>query len=372
MSSSYQRLLTRLSDINQMKVDEQVSPELPAGAARLRLSLFSLTTNNITYAVYGEQIGYWGVFPTQVDDYGHMPVWGFADVVESRCEGVPEGARVWGYFPIADEVTVFPDQISGHGFLDSTPCRRSVSAIYNRYVFCSANVHYQADLEPFEAIYRPLFFTSYIAAEFLREQGFFGARQILLSSASSKTAYGLAWCLRDCGLPVIGLTSDNNRDFVAGLDLYSEVVCYSDLTALDSDTPALYVDFASSPALRLSIHSMFGDTLKYDCLIGSTQGDSLDGKKGDKEGASEGLPGPAPAFFFAPASLEQHRENGTLHAFMARAERDQLQFFESARSSTPPWINIVEAQGVAAAQTVVEQLLQGGADPAQGYVIRLS
>ena len=45
-------------------------------------------------------------------------------------------------------------------------------------------------------IVRPLFITSFMLADFLQDNAFFGARQVVVSSASSKTAYGTAFCLQ--------------------------------------------------------------------------------------------------------------------------------------------------------------------------------
>ena len=49
---------------------------------------------------------------------------------------------------------------------------------------------------------------------------------MLLSSASSKTAYGLAHLVHARGIKVIGLTSAGNADFVKSLGCYDEVVTY--------------------------------------------------------------------------------------------------------------------------------------------------
>ena len=71
-------------------------------------------------------------------------------------------------------------------------CIRSTTA----YVRCSADPAYIAEREAEQALLRPLFTTSFlIDSDFLADNGFFGARTVVLSSASSKTAYGTAFCL---------------------------------------------------------------------------------------------------------------------------------------------------------------------------------
>ena len=76
-----------------------------------------------------------------------------------------------------------------------------------------------------------LFITSFMLADMLQDNATFGAKQLVVSSASSKTAYGTAFCLAHPGdaegaVSVIGLTSPGNLDFTRGLGCYSEVVSY--------------------------------------------------------------------------------------------------------------------------------------------------
>ena len=87
-------------------VDVPATP-LGRGAVRLRLDLFGLTSNNITYAAMGESFGYWGFFPGP-EGWGRPPVWGFATVVGSTVEGVDEVVRYFGYFPLGETLDVMP------------------------------------------------------------------------------------------------------------------------------------------------------------------------------------------------------------------------------------------------------------------------
>ncbi|MDP1466123.1 DUF2855 family protein, partial [Klebsiella pneumoniae] len=73
------------------------------------------------------------------------------------------------------------------------------------------------------------------------ENDFFGAEQVVISSASSRTGYSEAFSigLQQTGkgpeVEVIGLTSAGHRDFVEGLGLYSKVLAYEDLDQLDAN-----------------------------------------------------------------------------------------------------------------------------------------
>ena len=96
---------------------------LAAGEVRLAVDSFALTANNITYAAFGDAMNYWGFFPTGDTATGCIPVWGFADVTESRCDGVAVGERFYGYWPIADEVVLQPARVNDAGFFDGAAHR---------------------------------------------------------------------------------------------------------------------------------------------------------------------------------------------------------------------------------------------------------
>ena len=62
---------------------ESLREDLDEGEAQLRVERFALTTNNVTYAALGEQLGYWRLFPAP-EGWGRIPAWGYARVVGSR------------------------------------------------------------------------------------------------------------------------------------------------------------------------------------------------------------------------------------------------------------------------------------------------
>jgi hypothetical protein len=86
-----------------------------------------------------------------------------------------------------------------------------------------------------------------------------GAHTVVVSSASSKTAYCLAFLLKQRGVPVVGLTSTSNVDFVGSLNVYDQVVLYdqiaSDLPTRSAllQAPLVYVDVAGSPEVQTSL-----------------------------------------------------------------------------------------------------------------------
>jgi hypothetical protein len=80
-------------DLQQCKFVERELPcpgALPEDALLVRVDRFAFTANNITYAVLGDQLKYWQLFPAP-EGYGNIPVWGFGEVVASRPDEIDVG-----------------------------------------------------------------------------------------------------------------------------------------------------------------------------------------------------------------------------------------------------------------------------------------
>ena len=233
------------------------APELEPGEVLLGVDLFGLTTNNITYLVMGEAMNYWKFFPAE-DPWGHMPVWGYANVIASQADGVPEGTRVYGYFPSASHLVVRPDRPSETDFVDATPHRQELPAAYNRYLRTDGNEMYEEENEDYEILLWPLYFTSFLIDDFLDDEGMFGASSAILSSASSRTSSALAHLLhRRDGIEVVGLTSPRNVEFTESLGVYDRVVPYEEIDSLDRK-PSVYVDMSGDAKVRSAVHGHLG------------------------------------------------------------------------------------------------------------------
>lgn len=341
---------------------------LEDGAVRLAVDSFALTSNNITYAAFGDAMNYWGFFPTGDAATGCIPVWGFADVTESRCQGVQVGERFYGYFPMADEVVLQPTHEDAAGFSDGAPHRRALHPVYNRYLRCSADPGYSAAHEAEQALLRPLFITSFLIDDFLADNGFFGAKTVVLSSASSKTAYGTAFCLArrrgEGGAKVIGLTSPANLAFTNGLGCYDTVLTYDAVASLPSDAPTAYVDFSGSVGLRARMHGHFGDRLTYSCSVGGTHWNDL--------GSGKGLPGPKPTLFFAPAQIKKRHADWGPAGLQQRTADAWSAFMRPVTDPQHPWLRVVRGQGTAAIEATYAALLSGSVNPAEGHVLSVA
>ena len=354
------------TDLRRTEWQDRPAAQLEPGAVRLRIDRFALTANNITYGAFGEGMSYWSFFPTGDAATGCIPVWGFATVVESRCEGVAPGERFYGYYPIADEVVLHPMAVDAQRFIDGAPHRRELHGLYNQYLRCGGDPLYRADDEDVLALYRPLFTTSFLIDDFLADNAFFGAAQVLVSSASSKTAYGLGFCLATRraaggGLPSIGLTSPANLGFTSGLGCYDEVVAYADATRLSPDVAAVYVDMSGDAALRHSIHGHWQDRLAYSCSVGGTHWEAL--------GSGKGLAGPRPMLFFAPAQAKKRVAEWGHAGFQDRLASAWAAFLARARDPARPWLQVVAGRGREAVEQTYSALLEGRVPANEGRIL---
>jgi hypothetical protein len=354
------RLLTAKNALQHSRLETGPLPVPADGEVLLKITRVALTTNNITYAAFGEAMQYWGFFPTGEADWGHMPAWGFADVVASTVAGVEVGERFYGYWPIASHLLMQPARVSERGFYDGAAHRAQLTSAYNQYTRCAHDPVYRAADEDLQALLRPLFITSFMLADFLQDNGFFGARRLVVSSASSKTAYGTAFCLgRERGIELVALTSARNRGFVESLGCYAKTVSYDGLAALGTDVPTLYVDFSGDEVLRAQVHGHFGASLVYDCFAGSAQNTAFL--------RDTGLPGPKPVFYFAPVQIRKRNADWGPAVVNQRFGDAQRRFI--AHVGEADWLRVVEHQGIASAQALIAELVAGRSDPRLGHVV---
>ncbi|MEL0166751.1 MAG: DUF2855 family protein [Pseudomonadaceae bacterium] len=362
------QLQNNKKDLNQVRVVTQPMPELKEGEALLRISRLALTTNNITYAAFGEtpHLRYWDFFPTGAAEWFHMPAWGFAEIVETTVEGLAVGERFYGYWPIASHVIMNPVRVSERGFYDGIPHRLELTSAYNQYQRISTDAAYRAADEDYQMLTRPLFITSFMLADFLEDNNFFGARQIIVSSASSKTAYGTAFCLeQNDSVALVGLTSGGNTDFVAQLGCYQQAVAYDDVEQLDASIPTLYVDFSGNVALRNRIHEHFKDSLVYDCYAGSAQNHE------HLSAAETPVHGPAPQPYFAPYQIKKRNADWGAAEVTRKFNEAQLAFIDRVKNPAAPWMNVIEHAGLEQGKTLVEDLVGGRIDPKAGHTVVL-
>jgi len=176
-----QTLLVNKSDFADVTIVNQDDAPLADGAIRVSVGPWALTANNVTYMVTGDQIGYWGYFrpdayDIKMDSHGRMPVWGYGQVTESKCEGIETGQEIYGFLPITQSFDMQPVKITPSTFMDGAAHRQELHSLYNRYVFTHSDPSFgmHKDLQP---LLRPLFTTSFLIDDFLDDEDFFGAEQ---------------------------------------------------------------------------------------------------------------------------------------------------------------------------------------------------
>jgi hypothetical protein len=364
MFMSTLQVLVHRENLATTRLREVPAVDLLAGQVQVRVDCFALTANNITYAAFGAAMNYWQFFPTGEAAWGMIPVWGFGEIVRSPHPELPVGERLYGYYPMATDVILTPQRVRTESFSDAAPHRAGLHAVYNQYLRCAADPLYTPETEDLQALLRPLFLTSWLIDDFLADNGFFGATTLMLSSASSKTAYGTAFQLKQrLEIEVVGLTSAANVAFCESLGCYSRVIGYEQLDQIDAQTPCVYVDFAGNAGLRQRLHERFA-YLKYSCSVGGTHVEQI--------GSAKDLAGPRPVLFFAPAQASKRVSEWGAREFGARIVQAWRAFCAKLQRGDPPWLVVEHARGSEAALAVYAQVLGGRGDPRVGHILSLT
>jgi hypothetical protein len=333
--------------------------KLEPGQVLLGVDKFAFTSNNVTYAVFGDAMQYWNFFPGPAG-WGRVPVWGYAQVQRSRHDGVAEGERIYGYLPMSTHLVVQPDRVADGTFMDATSYRRPLPSPYQRYQRVASLPGYEPGLEDYQPLLVPLYATSFLIDDFLTDNGLFGARAVVLSSASSKTAMGVAFLLkraRRC--EVIGLTSPGNVAFCEKLGCYDRVVPYDQIVSLDAKMPTVFVDMAGEGKVLHAIHHHLRDALKYSCIVGASHW--------EKRETQHALPGAKPVFFFAPNQIKKRAQDwgpGGVDRHFAEVWRPFVEFVR-------PWMKVVHSRGETAVQQLYLRMLDGKAPPDEGHMLSL-
>ena len=355
-----QTVQVKRDQITATRIVDQPLPPLAEGAVRLRVESFSVTANNVTYAVAGDAFGYWNFFPGE-GPWGVVPMWGHAVVAASNHPGVAVGERIYGYLPMGTHLDVQPVGVTPGGFSDGAAHRQPMSPIYNQYSRLAADPEHDPAREGERMIFGPLFKTGFLIEGMFRRADWFGAQAMVVTSASSKTAMALASVARERSPQVrrIGLTSAGNVAFVTASGFYDEVLAYDAIGDLPQ-VPSVSVDFAGNTALLRAVHETLGEALKYSCTVGATHVGAGFGQAGAP------LPGPTPTLFFAPDHAVAMIQEVGPKAFGAEVVASWKQFLGHAGNA----VRVDARTGLDAAVAAFVAAAEGSADPAVGVVIR--
>ena len=352
----YQLIVNR-KNFHDYKISKNVFNNLEDGQILVKIHQFAFTSNNITYATVGEVVGYWNFFPISKVE-GIIPVWGFSEVVVSKSEGISVGERIYGYYPMASHLVMLPTKIRNGNFTDGIPHRAELPQIYNNYINTKSDPSYSLQGEAFQSIFRPLFTTSFLIDDFFFDNNFFDSKSIILTSASSKTAIGLAFLLNkrkiNHDIKIIGLTSSTNMDFVSELGLYDEVLSYNDIESIDNKKSSI-VDFSGNDKTQSKLQEKLGDNLLYNCLVGMVDWQN----KGNA--AVNGT------FFFAPTQASKRNKEWGSQVFQEKLAESWLSFIKNAKN----WISVKETTSTEALSDLYLEMLDGKVNPSIGHIVKI-
>ncbi|NND81760.1 MAG: DUF2855 family protein [Gammaproteobacteria bacterium] len=345
------------------KVVELSLGEPADGEILVAIEKFGLTANNVSYAISGDAIGYWGYYPTGEEGWGKVPVWSIGRVVASNCVDVAVGERLWGFFPMASHVVLQPGKIAAEHFVDMAAHRQELPALYNGYRRTVAEPEMLTQMENERCLLFPLFITSFVLYDFLVDNEFFGAGQVLIGSASSKTGFGLAKMLHndpEVSVKVVGLTSERNVAFLEKLGCCDQIVVYgNEHEEIDAHLPAAYVDMSGDVALTTTLHEHLGDNMKNSAMVGASHWQD--------RGPIGQLPGAKPTFFFAPGQIAKRDEEWGRGMAMAKAMQASVMVAQAIKDD----VQVEWVKGAEALIQTWQQLLDNQVPPTRGLMVSL-
>lgn len=343
-------------------VEAPAASELAEGDIRVKINRFAFTANNITYAAAGDILGYWQFFPPlgeNSDGWGVIPVWGFAEVTESRVEGLPVGERLFGYFPPADQLVMSPQGISEQRFVDGAKHRSKLPPGYNLYRRVAAEPGYDLSMDNERMLLWPLFITSFCLWDSLRFNNWYGAQQIIVISASSKTSIGLAYALHDDNTapPVVGMTSSRNLDLVTSLGLYDSTMTYDTIEQMDTRLPTVIVDMSGNSSVLGRLHSHLGENMKHCINVGITHWEA--------SGENPDINAQRSEMFFAPAHIQMRVKDWGAEGF----EEKTASFIKATVAKSRSWLKLKTLDGLDGLASIYPDVCAGAVAPDEGIII---
>ncbi|MCA0900307.1 DUF2855 family protein [Microbulbifer agarilyticus] len=337
--------------------------DLTAGDGQVLVAIdkFGLTANNVSYALSGEMIGYWGYFPAE-DQWGKVPVWACGTVVESHCPEVPVGERLWGFFPMASHTVLTPGKVREDQFMDMAEHRQALPAMYNAYRRTQAEPDILTKLENERCLLFPLFATSFVLYDYLIDNALFGAEQVIIGSVSSKTGFGLAHLLHrnsEISAKVVGVTSAGNTAFVRDLGCCDQVVNYGEESQIDASLRTAYIDMSGNVTLTRALHQHIGDNIVESAMVGASHWEG--------GGAAGDLPGAKPTFFFAPGQIAKRDKEWGPGAMMQKAMMASAEI----ATATSGNLKVEWLHGPEALDNAWQQLLDNQVGASRGLMVSL-
>lgn len=233
-------------------------------------------------------------------------------------------------------------------------------------------------------LYRPLFWTAFWCENWLDAFDYRGADSFLISSASAKTAFCLAYLFdkrrkaEEKAIKVVGLTSERNIAFTCGLKLYDSVVNYDALESSGQLMPSvgkwLYIDVAGNNKLneRIAAHFAGSGSLVASVQLGLTNlSPSAPAASSTKFTTNTTLSEPdrmSSPFemerFFMPEWLAVQRKRLRVDEIKAM----QAKAWQELMRDGKDWVRIEHVQGGPAIEQAYREVAEKGTDPRVGMI----
>ncbi|KAL6235026.1 hypothetical protein BDW75DRAFT_230632 [Aspergillus navahoensis] len=154
-----------------------VSPPLKPSSIRVRSTLLSLTSNNLTYALHGTFLRWWDAYPVphsapapynDSSEWGIVPAWGLATVLDSTLPQLPQGTILFGFWPTgshAVDLELAPSELDGH-WKEISEHRAHLMPLYNRYRVLDTQRKDLADFA-WDAAVGTIFVAGYLLSQYI-------------------------------------------------------------------------------------------------------------------------------------------------------------------------------------------------------------
>lgn len=273
---------------------------------------------------------------------------------------IEEGERIYGFWPTSRHLVIRPAEIIRARFLDDTEHRRELPRTYNEYLRLDLDPDYDERQADEHLVLRPLFSLGFFLAAHLAEIGP-ELRQVVVSSASSKTALSLAFLLKRQAprLDLVGLTRAASVETTRRIGRYDRVLSYDEIADLPGQ-PGAFVDISGDSAVLAAIHRRLGANLLHSIAVGFTRG----GLAGPSPLPAD-LPGPKPEFFFTPTHILRQRERLGASVLRERIAESWQAFL----AEISPRITIETHVGAEKLEDVYREVLDGRAAPDRAAIV---
>ena len=363
------QLQTLKNDLSKTRIVQTKNPEIEAEEISVSIESFAFTSNNVTYGVAGNTIGYWQFFKTTEDannEWGCIPVWGFAKIIKSNVDELIVGERLFGYFPPGDILNLKPIKVTNQGFADGKEHRKDLPAVYNNYLRLSGDANYDNSIDNIRSLLFPLHITSFCICDALQDEAYFGADQIIIVSASSKTAIGLAQGLQETSsaLSIIGLTSQKNLGFVKNLGCYDEVITYDHLSNVNFNLKSVMVDMAGSREILGTLHGSLADNMLKCLTVGMTHWDN---EVTAEDALGQAMLRERTEFFFAPAHIQKRVIDWGYEGYNQKT----TDFMKARSNQSIDWMQVKKINGLKNFISTYEKFVSGDINPNEGIIVEL-